>query len=574
MTSRRSRRLCLLLVLLLVPLLRAGGAAASTSTTEEYRPGAHAAVRFVEPNGSQWEYIFARSASDNSLKYRKTDGLTSPDWSSVPGGGATNAYPAAAGPGNAISLFVRGMDNQLYVTKTTDGASYAAYPWKIISPGGTQLTGAPAALYFVGDNRIHAFYVSLGTIYTAYSNPGDGYTTFSAFASLGNPPGGLAAAAPVVSAVKASTGVWYLTLLVKASNGGLYQAQTSDGVNWGGWIFRSAASLGPSDSADYPLGMDVGINFIGGANWDSYQFPAFTNAKGTLAKFNMFYDSGASYVASSITTSQIQATINAGAKTIIFRTAESHTTVSEVNAQLGTLLATISANPSVNFWIEVGNEPDLHGLSAQQAHDNLLAVIQNVAPNYRSSYPNLRWMASMPTSKGTAANPGLSYLDVIMDDALIRSLYDAIGVHIYGDNTLFNSYAFNVANASLYSNPSACAGTNGDAKCPTAVLDRVLSKTRTPVYITEAGINDNNASWSTKAALYVQAMYRMPSQVRGFAIFTVDNSYAKWYAGNNTTLCNASVPVADRPCTNYALDVNTSGQTDYAFTGAKVTGNR
>jgi hypothetical protein len=63
----------------------------------------------------------------------------------------------------------------------------------------------------------------------------------------------------------------------------------------------------------------------------------------------------------------------------------------------------------------------------------------------------------------------------------------------------------------------------------------------------------------------VDALYRLPSQVRGFAIFTLSRD-PEWYAGDS--------PRCDKPqgCTRYALDVDEQGTVDSGFTGAAGIG--
>jgi hypothetical protein len=537
-------------------------AGATGATDEDAPPAANGLARL-----GNIAYIYARRA-DSGVWVRKTDGLWYSGWS--PLGGATDLLPAAAGQGAFINIFVRGRDGGLWVNRTADGRTYAG--WQAL---GGQLSAAPAAAGF--GTRSYVFTLDpAGNVAARVS--GDGQA-FSAPISLGGP----FAAAPVATVVDGT-----LTLFGKGMDGRLYTRVTHDGTtvdSWSGWQARGGdvpawPLVGPSASTDYPLTLDIGVNFISPNDWETYQLPAYTDLRPSLAKFSLFYDGDP--FRPMFPASAIDEVIARGARTVIFRTAETHIAPADIERELHaplpdtgrSLLDYIADQQAkgsqVAFWIEVGNEPDLSGLSPLAARADLLHTIREVAPRYRATHPNLRWLASLPTRTGLLTSPdpddhGLAYLDQVLADTGdglgdVASQYDALGVHIYGADTLQQSFPSLHAATADYD----CANSNGDVNCPLAVLDRVLSRTDRPVFITEAGINSPLA-WPFKAKYYVDALYRLPSQVRGFAIFTLSRD-PEWYAGDS--------PRCDKPqgCTRYALDVDEQGTVDPGFTGAAGIG--
>jgi len=99
-----------------------------------------------------------------------------------------------------------------------------------------------------------------------------------------------------------------------------------------------------------------------------------------------------------------------------------------------------------------------------------------------------------------------------------------------------------------------------------SVLDRALSRTDRPIFITEAGI-DSSMSWELKAKYYVEAIHRMPARVRGFALFTLSLD-PEWYAGGGERCTKP----AGSNCSRYALDVDEGGRVDAGFAGASTIG--
>lgn len=542
--------------------LSARASTLSTTVAEGDAPGGTGATTF---NGQS--LIFARRA-DSGIWVRKTDGLWYSGWSPI--GGATAAAPAAASTATFVAVFVRGTDGRLWVNRTRDGRQYDG--WHAL---GDVLSAPPAAIGSGG--QVHVFTRDADGMIWQRSSP-DG-RNFSAPRRLGGP----LTAAPVALATADGA-----ILYGQGTDGRRYTLTARDGAHatvWGDWegsggIARTTITTAAGLAA--PLSLDIGVNFIDPSNWQSYQLPAYSRLRPSLAKFSMFYDGYPTTPA--FGTAQLDDVIAAGARTIILRTAETRTAPDEVERQLTaplpgdgrSLLDYIrdrgGAGSGITFWIEVGNEPDLAGVSPLVARYGLLATIRDLAPKYRAAYPQLHWMASLPTQNGLrdSALPeyrGLAYLDLFLSDqgdglGSIAGRYEALGVHLYGADTLEQPYPA----LREVSDTGDCAGTNGDALCPDLVLDRALSRTTLPIFITEAGIN-SAMRWDLKARYYLDAMYRMPARVRGFTLFTLSLD-PEWYAGTSARCLRP----AGGSCSRYALDVDEQGVIDPSFAGASVIG--
>lgn len=554
-----TRRLALglLVLLLLVPALPAPVAAAPA---EELAPGPTSSASF---GGVQ--YLFARRG-DGAVWVRQTDGLWYSGWS--PLGGATDAAPAAASTTSLLAVYIRDATGQVWTRHSRDGHTYA--PWQ---PLGGGVVAAPVAIG--NGDRLHLFTLDRDGMLTVRSSA-DG-RSYGAAQVLGGP---LAATPTVVIEDN------QLVVLGTGLDRQLYRL--ARGATWGVWralggpnVSQHPLPVAP-DLAAPPLTLDLGVNFISGHNWTSYQLPAYARLHPSLAKFTMFYDA---YPTTPVFgTNVLDDAIALGARTIILRTAETRIAPDEVTAQLtvplpgGTrsLLDYIgdhaAAGSGVAFWIEVGNEPDLAGISPLAARYELLTTIRDVAPRYRASHPNLRWLASLPTKAGLAESPyegyrGLAYLDLLLSDigdglGDVGSRYDALGVHIYGADTLQQSFPALHAPSDTFD----CGGSNGDAFCPLVVLDRALARTASPIFVTEAGI-DSAQPWAIKAKFYVEGLQRLPARVRGVALFTLSLD-PEWYAGAGVRCQKFDLA----PCSRYALDVDEAGVVDGNFAGATNIG--
>ncbi len=552
---------CALITLILLALLPPPVALAESAptATEATAPGATGAATLGGVN-----YLFARR-DDGNVWVRKTDGLWYSGWS--PLSGQTDAAPAAAGTGEFVAVFIRGTDGALWGNRTVDGRTYAG--WQFI---GGRIAAAPTAIGAGG--QIHLFTPDEeGMVWARTSTDG---RSFSAPRNLG----GSLVAAPVAIEEEGR-----VVLHGQGRDGFRYTLAARDrqATDWGNWRSRGGLPQPlPDEATSTPPTLDLGINFISADNWRNYQLPAYARLRPGLAKFSIFYDAYPTTPA--FGTREIDDAIAAGARTVIFRTAETRIAPAEIERQLNAPLpgdgrslldyiqAHAVARTGIDFWIEVGNEPDLAGVSPLVARYGLLATIRDLGPKYRATHPNLRWMASLPTRNGLRDSPlpdyrGLAYLDLLLADrgdglGSVGTRYDALGVHLYGADTLEQSYPALHAASDLVD----CGGSNGDALCPDAVLDRALSQTDLPIFITEAGI-DSAMPWELKAKYYVDAIRRMPARVRGVALFTLSLD-PEWYAGGG----DRCPKPAGSNCSHYALDVDERGVLDTSFAGASVIG--
>lgn len=244
----------------------------TTSGNDTFEPTAAGAAAF---NGQL--YIVARRPA-STVGYRTTDGNSYSGWATL--GGVTYNHPAVAATlGNAqgdfLNVFARGNDNALYVQRMDRYGNWSGW----ISLGGI-LTAAPAAASIYG--RMHVFARgSDNTLYSKYSYDG---LNFSDWISLG----GVTGTAPVAL----SEHNQLLTVFAKGYDQGtgqykLYAKQTGDGTSaasFTGWaIWRNTIVSGPADGVDFPLVLDVGVNFIDTNNWSDYQLPAFARMRPQLA---------------------------------------------------------------------------------------------------------------------------------------------------------------------------------------------------------------------------------------------------------------------------------------------------
>ncbi|MFN8538426.1 MAG: hypothetical protein U0232_13240 [Thermomicrobiales bacterium] len=517
------------------------------------------------PWGGGWfggvVFVFARRGV-GAVWVRQTDGAWYGGWS--PLGGATDAPPAAASNGRTLAVFIRDAAGQLWVRRSLDGRVFD--PWQPLG----ETAAAPVA---VGAGGVISVFTLDGEGMLAVRSSVDG-GEFGAPVSLGGP----LAAVPVAVAEDERP-----VVIGTGMDGRRYRLE--GGATWGVWRPLGGAGAPLAAQRDLltpPIALDLGVNFISAHNWTGYQLPAYARLRPGLAKFTMFYDA---YPTTPVFgAAEIDDAIALGARTIILRTAETRIAPDEVEAQLRaplpgdgrSLLDYIGdqqeRGTGVEFWIEVGNEPDLAGVSPLVARYALLATIRDVAPRYRAALPNLRWMASLPTREGLPKSTlpdyrGLAYLDLLLSDqgdglGAVAERYDALGVHLYGADTLQQSYPMLHAPSDVFD----CAGSNGDAFCPLAVLDRVLAHTDRPVFVTEAGIN-SALSWEVKAKFYVEALRRLPARVRGVALFTLSLD-PEWYAGESDRCTKFDL----LPCSRYALDVDESGRLDPNFAGATGIG--
>jgi hypothetical protein len=276
-----------------------------------------------------------------------------------------------------------------------------------------------------------------------------------------------------------------------------------------------------------------GITLISPDDWDSYQLPALAVLRPRLVKFQMYYGDG---IASPVFDGgHVDQVVALGAAVIIFRTSEHRISDHDVDQQLGPLAPLIERyrqqGSPVEFWLEVGNEPDLTGLDPWVTRWHLLNTRRALAPRSQAELPTLRWMASLPTKAG-----GEAYLQTILGDAgdglgTLASgpnRYDALGVHAYGFDSL---------------DP-------GDGNDPWFTLTHALA-TPLPLFVTEAGINAP-LPWEEKARRYAAFLALAPPRVQGVMWFTLSRD-PQWVSA-----------------THYGIDVDPSGAVDPRYAGCAV----
>lgn len=199
----------------------------------------------------------------------------------------------------------------------------------------------------------------------------------------------------------------------------------------------------------------------------------------------------------------VEQAIQAGVKTVILRTDDglpgySYETVRDLFENPGGIshfsYAYLTQKyKDVNWWLEIGNEPNLAGVDGWNARWWALAVIKELKLNYlghidqpwKDKYPNLQWSVCLPTNLQDAREM-LTYLDNKgkddVGDGSIIDYYDAINCHLYGD--------FDVISRN-YDWP--------------AIYDLVRKNTYVhKIHITEMGINDPTLPMNTKCLRYHQ----------------------------------------------------------------------
>lgn len=147
--------------------------------------------------------------------------------------------------------------------------------------------------------------------------------------------------------------------------------------------------------------------------------------------------------------------------------------------------------PHIEWWIEVGNEPNLAGINGWIARWWSLAVYKELALNYlghidipwKTKYPNLNWVVNLATNYNDAEIM-LRYLDNKgkdnVGDGSIIDYYDAISCHMYGD---FQIMSMNYDWPKIYQ---------------MLLSNQYVKK----IHVTEMGINDPHTPLLTKAARY------------------------------------------------------------------------
>lgn len=227
-------------------------------------------------------------------------------------------------------------------------------------------------------------------------------------------------------------------------------------------------------------------------------YPAMLNAITTAGLKAVKFHIGQAF---STDPSDIQTAIALGVETIILRTDDGlpgyqYEVIRDLIEQPGGIAHYSYASlmlryPKLNWWIEVGNEPNMAGMDGWHARWWALAAYKELALNYlghidrpwRDKYPMLKWSCCLPTKLGDAEDM-LTWFDNHgsddVGDGSIIDYYDALNCHLYGDYNLGD-------------------GGYDWARILHLVCDNPYTK---QVMITELGINDPHTPMRTKASRY------------------------------------------------------------------------
>lgn len=239
-------------------------------------------------------------------------------------------------------------------------------------------------------------------------------------------------------------------------------------------------------TAGYALLSGVDYNGL-----DNYLWPEWTTMKANVIKFQMAYTLGTYYTFNEW---HIQKAIDAmyasGATTqvIIFRGPDYQTNAADTNAFLNMRFPDtyrrlvdfvwdyLTVNPSVQFILEVGNEPNF-GLSAATARDNLIDTYINCKPSW-NFLTNMKWMASVP-SQDASDSYFTTFFATGLGNYKLKDLYPIFGAHAYGT---MNSWE----------NPNNCY-------LNTRAMDKTIDATGKHIYVSECNFNGTK-DWGSKGS--------------------------------------------------------------------------
>ena len=283
-------------------------------------------------------------------------------------------------------------------------------------------------------------------------------------------------------------------------------------------------------------GMVIIRNDAGCWNFD---FPEMLAMKADVMKFQMTYDGEWGRPANyAIPAAHVQGAIDAGAKVIIFRSAETKCASGEINHFISVMKFWDTGerivdfiynrrNRGIQFWIEVGNEPDVHGADPWVQRWCYLDTAKKVIPAWRW-LTCMKWMASMPTRQG-----GQGYTDVFYtrnSEGAVQDYYDGLATHNYGYNTILRS----------------------DAAQPMWATDIALSRLPSGkvLWITEVNIN-NKETWGTKGNKCKQAFQTYTdSRIAGWLFWALTEdafwNRSPYYYGIDRDY-SSQQPVSGRP---------------------------
>lgn len=178
-------------------------------------------------------------------------------------------------------------------------------------------------------------------------------------------------------------------------------------------------------------------------------------------------------------------------QTVILRTEDCDPSYDEVRYSLYDrgFVDLVEDNPEIDWWVEIGNEPDFCGMDPITYRNMALGTVQGM----REDFPgfDVRYMLSMPTKIEQVR-------DIFLDHRVERD-FDAIGTHLYGHYGVWD-------------------GGSGDW---VKIYEYLIEHTNLPIWITEAGINDPDTFPSVKAIAYVRLLGQLDARVQGVVFWVI-----------------------------------------------------
>lgn len=311
------------------------------------------------------------------------------------------------------------------------------------------------------------------------------------------------------------------------------------------WVLLAVVALGGL-GADILFAQRAGVVLIRDEPdyWD-FAWQELYTMRADVVKFHLSYNNQwnngypAHFVIPAI---HVRGAIWAGARDIIFRTAETRISRNEINHFIQGMRFWDTNERLVDFiyntrhqvhcWIEVGNEPDLENYDPWLYRWHLIDVANHIIPQWTWLW-TMHWIASMPTQQGTRAYPGFAYSNVIYTrnhEGAVQDKYESLGTHAYGFFSL----------------------NRNDGAKPMAETDYALARLPAgkTIWVTEAGIN-HYYDWGTKGRLFRDAIRAGDPRIRGWTFFALTrerfwNSGGLYYGIDLDY--TTQQPVPGRPC--------------------------
>lgn len=170
------------------------------------------------------------------------------------------------------------------------------------------------------------------------------------------------------------------------------------------------------------------------------------------------------------TPSMVDDLVEAGVTTIVYQSRDCSVEYENVYRDLvdQAFQMKILEHPEIQFYIEVGNEPDICGRDPTDYASTAVATTERLR-GLLQTYPNVRFVLSLGVDVG--------YNRLLLEDSRIVATFDALAFHIYGHENLW------------------------DAGEGWSFWNNELSTTGLPILLTEVGIN-GNIGQLTKAQRY------------------------------------------------------------------------